>query len=75
MPKNRFDTGILYKTFNGYRWDSRDIFTWMLDFDENGKYVGQWQADCMGEGDIFISDNGDSRIDPLTVAEMESASC
>lgn len=71
----------LYKVHNGFTWDSGDIFTWLMHYNEDGSYKGQTQMDVMGDGDIYLSAeiidgipcvNG-KPVKSLTAEEMEAA--
>lgn len=73
--------GTIYKTTNGYNWDSQDIFTWIMHYNKDGSYRGQTQSDVMGEGDILLPAemidgfpcvNG-KPVKPLSAEEMACA--
>lgn len=47
MSEYRENNGQWSVTDNGFEWDSCDIYTWTMQFDETGNYVSQTQENMM----------------------------
>lgn len=58
--------------------DRSGIYTWILVYDKNGNYLGQWQTNVSDEGDIWLEAeeggcvNG-RPVDPLSPEQMAVA--
>ena len=46
--------GTLYKTQNGFTWESHGLFTWEMKYDIDGVYIGQIQDDMVEGGIVFL---------------------
>ncbi len=61
------------KTTKGYRENRGDDFTFILEWDTAGKYLGQWQDDMLSEDGGFIFIGKGWSVPDLTEDQMKSA--
>jgi hypothetical protein len=61
------------KIADGYNEDLSDFTTFILEWDEAGKYRGQWQDDVLGDGPYIFIGPGGVYVPDLTDSEMEKA--
>lgn len=61
----RENSGLLYKTTDGYTWDDGGIFLWQMHYDAAGNYVGQTQENMLNEtGPLYFSASYDEDGNP-----------
>jgi len=63
------------KTLTGFREDRSDFTTLVLEWDQEGEYLGQWQDNMLDDfgGYIFIKGHPDRPVPALTIDEMLAA--